>query len=417
MSCESLRLLSLICSLNEALTATPSLTPTSHSTTSTTLSTPSPSTPSVSSAAPTSPVQQTTTSTSSTSSSTSISTTTSTSTSTSRSTSTTASTTSTSTTTTTTSTTPTSTRSVSTVTIVVPPSGSTTTAATLTSTQTSTHVSSGFFSNTGAVAGVFTGVGLVGLGLIVGFIVLMIKKKRARELDKEIAAAAFEANIQAGRNNAAIDEMDWDDHYPPSSGTHGAYGQPPMPMGYNNTTYDPYSENAYPMTARRLSQGTAVSAGFAGVGARGAAAGDRWNNKAPQTGGYAAAPQGEQYQNPYQTLSNESSGNGGQYGAPRPSSPPQPAAYDPFAATRPQPGVYNAQSRQLSPPMDPMSGAPGSHGQHDQDYDDAYGGVEEYDDGGGQGAPQYTEHDAENGRGSLQDDYLEEGHRVLKVTN
>ncbi|KAF9519662.1 hypothetical protein BS47DRAFT_1077305 [Hydnum rufescens UP504] len=47
--------------------------------------------------------------------------------------------------------------------------------------------SSGFFSNTGAVAGTFTVVGLVGAGLFVAFVVLIVKRRRAKKFDQEIA--------------------------------------------------------------------------------------------------------------------------------------------------------------------------------------------------------------------------------------
>jgi len=125
-------------------------------------------------------------------------------------------------------------------------------------------------------------VGLVGAGLFIAFVVLIVKRRRAKKFDQEIAAAAAEANLQAGRNQPFHDD-EWDEYgpagnsgyFPSSNGTHGTYGQPPIAAA---TQYDPYSEDAYPLPQRRLSAGAGAgipggAAGIAGFGARGAAPG------------------------------------------------------------------------------------------------------------------------------------------------
>jgi len=250
----------------------------------------------------------------------------------------------------------------------------------------------------------------------------MIKKRRAKELDKEIAAAAYEANIQAGRNNAAINEMDWEDHYPPSSGTHGIYNQPTGA----GAGFEPYSENAYPMRAKRISQGSNASAGIAGLGARGGNPSDPSNGVVPSGGRFAADPRGEPYQNPYQSPGN---GDVGRHAAPggaggigrvptqrngpgNPGPPYEQPAYDPFA-TYPSQG-YDPQQQQYAVPS---GAAPRAHSENNQEYDGAYGGVDEYDDDHDEqrGSHQrYTEHDTV---GSLQEDDYHDGRGVLKVTN
>jgi len=254
----------------------------------------------------------------------------------------------------------------------------------------------------------------------------MMKRRRASKLDKEIAAAAYEANIQAGRNNATINELDWEDHYPPSSGTHGIYNQPPLPVGAS-TAYDPHGESAYPMRSRRFSQGTHTSAGIAGLGARGVNAGDPSNGGVPSGGRYAADPHGEQYQNPYQSLGNNTGGHhttagGGAAAIGRmpsqrnePSLPHEQQYYDPF----PSQG-YDAQQQQYAAPSNRHSSAPRPQSEYNQEYDAAYGGVEEYDDEHDeQRGPHMraSEHDRMGSKGSLQEDYQEERRRVLKVTN
>ncbi|KIM49907.1 hypothetical protein M413DRAFT_22017 [Hebeloma cylindrosporum] len=83
--------------------------------------------------------------------------------------------------------------------------------------------SKGFFSNTGAVAGVFSVVGLVGLALVIALITNGIRRRRARKFDKELAAATLEA---ASAPKPVFLDDDDDDPYRNGSGA----GR----MGYNN---------------------------------------------------------------------------------------------------------------------------------------------------------------------------------------
>ncbi|KAI1787748.1 hypothetical protein LXA43DRAFT_685082 [Ganoderma leucocontextum] len=138
-----------------------------------------------------------------------------------------------------------------------------------TSDNSKTSSSKGFFQNTGAVAGVFTVVGLVALILCIAFVTNAVRRRRAKKLDREIAEAAAEA---AGTAPAFTD----DDYYPddrlPKGGpsgdirsmttgysdtTHGTFAQPPMSHGesYNMAELSPYDYGA--------------AAGAAGVGAMG----------------------------------------------------------------------------------------------------------------------------------------------------
>ena len=133
-----------------------------------------------------------------------------------------------------------------------------------------THVRS-FFQNTGAVAGVFTVVGIVVLVLVIAIVTNAIRRRRAKKLDREIAEAAAEA---AHAQPAFTD----DDYFPPddrlgggksggdlrsmttgySDTTHGTFAQPPMGHGesYNMAELSPYDYGA-------------AAAGAAGVGAMG----------------------------------------------------------------------------------------------------------------------------------------------------
>ncbi|KAF9522941.1 hypothetical protein CPB83DRAFT_69806 [Crepidotus variabilis] len=128
-----------------------------------------------------------------------------------------------------------------------------------------------FFKNTGAVAGVFTVVGLIALALVFAFITNIVRRRRAKAFDRELQEATREA--AAAPAPAFLD--DDDDGYGPhgvgstgaySSGyvassnerqfsdlSHGTYGQ--NPMGHAETynmrelgpgagvgeIYDPYA--------------------------------------------------------------------------------------------------------------------------------------------------------------------------------
>ncbi|EJF57971.1 hypothetical protein BD309DRAFT_760746 [Dichomitus squalens] len=245
-------------------TSTPTTTTTSSTTTSSTTST-----------SDTSTTSSTTTSTTTSSTSTTTSSTTSTTSSTSSTTSTTPSSTSTSS-----SITPTTSASTSAVFTTTNSNGQVTTSTQVivvtpsvsAGTDSSGHSSSskGFFQNTGAVAGVFTVVGLVALVLFIAIVTNAVRRRRAKKLDREIAEAAAEA---AGTTPAFTD----DDYYPDdrlgkggpggdmrsmttgySDTTHGTFAQPPMTHGgesYNLAELAPYEYGA--------------AAGAAGIGAMG----------------------------------------------------------------------------------------------------------------------------------------------------
>ena len=94
----------------------------------------------------------------------------------------------------------------------------------------STNTSKGFFSNTGAVAGTFSVVGLVGLGILIFIVTAVIRRRRAERFDKDVALAAAEAA-------ATAHNPDFDDDYGYGSSGHGVGG-----YGYADTYHpDPVS--------------------------------------------------------------------------------------------------------------------------------------------------------------------------------
>ncbi|GBE82952.1 hypothetical protein SCP_0413390 [Sparassis crispa] len=130
--------------------------------------------------------------------------------------------------------------------------------------------SKGFFHNKGAVAGVFTVVGLVVAAIVVALVTTAIRRQRAKKFDHDVALAAAEA--AAG---AHVPDFTDDDYgYPEdrrdfgaqsgySDASHGTYAQQPMGHGENYSMselppFDPYA-------------GPLVAAGAAGVGAAAAA--------------------------------------------------------------------------------------------------------------------------------------------------
>ena len=99
-----------------------------------------------------------------------------------------------------------------------------------------TNTSKGFFDNTGAVAGTFSVVGLVGLGILIFIVTAIIRRRRAERFDKDVALAAAEAA-------ATAHNPDFDDEYGYGSTGHGVGG-----FGYADTyhqdpvTYAPTRE-------------------------------------------------------------------------------------------------------------------------------------------------------------------------------
>ena len=124
-----------------------------------------------------------------------------------------------------------------------------------------------FFHNTGAVAGVFSVVGVIALVVIFFLLTSFIRRRRARQLDREIDEAAADAA------NAHLPDFDDFDY---TSGTgvgyggqysetsHGTYNQPPLShersrnnLGDIPPSFDPYNGVG------------GAGSGAAGVGARG----------------------------------------------------------------------------------------------------------------------------------------------------
>jgi hypothetical protein len=109
-----------------------------------------------------------------------------------------------------------------------------------------------FFQNTGAVAGVFTAVGLVAVVIIITIIINIIRHRQAQKFDREIAEAAAEAAV--ARAPAFLDD-DTNNYGPGGYGgafaakysdvSHGTYSQPPMTESYGmremvpGEVYDP----------------------------------------------------------------------------------------------------------------------------------------------------------------------------------
>lgn len=275
-------------------------------------------------------------------------------------------------------------------------------------------------------------MGLIGVAIIALIILTIVRQRRARQLDREIAGTSspltfpflgqsnligdltptssltsfpYRVAAAAGANfdNAAFDDdprSDFERHnsgggvsssyYPTSNQTHGTYNQPPMEMQQGHGgQWDPYANQpgygtsgapgAYGMAAlgmpnreRRTSTGTGTSAGVAGFGARGLGAG----------GAGAGAGAGAGYP-PYDDHLSNSGGheqyygntnaNTGGYGGAAPGD-----YYDPYSHTG-APGAvgavgaaaYNHHAQQNQ----------GQGHQHDDEYhhNDAYGGEEEYE--------------------------------------
>ncbi|KAK4705531.1 hypothetical protein P7C70_g672, partial [Phenoliferia sp. Uapishka_3] len=109
-----------------------------------------------------------------------------------------------------------------------------------------------FFSNTGAVAGTFTVVGLVAAGLLIGLAFFFFRRKRARQLDEDVRVAAGGAGDGgAGVNRFQGEDDDEDERYlsTGSEGTHGAYLTQPGMSSYGA----PVVAGAY--NSQRLSGG------------------------------------------------------------------------------------------------------------------------------------------------------------------
>ncbi|KAI6027184.1 hypothetical protein EDC04DRAFT_2718160 [Pisolithus marmoratus] len=155
-----------------------------------------------------------------------------------------------------------------------------TSTTTPTSASSNSSGSTSFWDNTGAVVGVFTVVGLIGLALLILIITTAIRRRRAIKFDKEIAAAAADA--------AATTRFPFDDYSDPNGGgygysdnSHGTYTQPPVRQAesYGMTEmsqFDPYAAGATAAAAggaaafqrsRSRKESEVGAPGIAGVGA------------------------------------------------------------------------------------------------------------------------------------------------------
>ncbi|KAF5317994.1 hypothetical protein D9619_012059 [Psilocybe cf. subviscida] len=147
-----------------------------------------------------------------------------------------------------------------------------------------------FFDNTGAVAGVFSVVGLIGLAIIIALIANTIRRRRARKFDKELAAATLEA---ASAPKPVFLDDDEDEHGGYGSNansgygggahggggygafsdasSHGTYSQQPMSIGQGQESYGMRElQHHAPVQPGELFDPYAAGA-MAGAGAAGAA--------------------------------------------------------------------------------------------------------------------------------------------------
>ncbi|KAH9174209.1 hypothetical protein EDB89DRAFT_1953755 [Lactarius sanguifluus] len=251
-------------------TPNPSAPPPVPSTTSPVVSSETPSSPLPTSTTPASPTPvPTTTSSASTSSDTTSSPTSSSSTSSlppSTTSTSTSSTTSSTTSTTTTSTSQTSSSTTSNNVVTETSNGQlitrtsfVTVSSTPTPSPTNQSSSTGFFHNKGAMAGVFSAVGVVAIVLVFFLFTSYLRRRRAREFDREIDEAAAAA---AAAQPPDFDDYDYNSaaggygHY--SETSHGTLSQPPISHDQSANVHGSY--DAYT---------GAAGAGAAGIGARG----------------------------------------------------------------------------------------------------------------------------------------------------
>ncbi|KAG2134494.1 hypothetical protein DEU56DRAFT_756927 [Suillus clintonianus] len=144
--------------------------------------------------------------------------------------------------------------------------------------------SNSFFSNTGAVAGVFTVVGLVVVAIFVALLTNAVRRRRAKRFDRDVAEAAAEA---AATSRSPFDDYTYSNNggsggggYPYSDTTHGTFGQAPMGLPTDTygmsemTQYDPYAAGAVSLATANVGRArsrqdseTRRAPGIAGVGA------------------------------------------------------------------------------------------------------------------------------------------------------
>lgn len=196
--------------------------------------------------------------------------------------------------------------------------------------------SSGFFHNKGAVAGVFTVVGLIALAVAIALVTNAVRRRRAKKFDREIDAAAEEAR-KAAADPSLFDPEDYHgsttayDAFSGSLGrsrsmytdhTHGTYSQQPLrpaeSYGMNELhANDPYSA-------------AGVGAGMAGAGAAGMGAIGMADSAGNAGVGAAGLNRSRSTTQPYNAFAGPNA-----YARPAPS-----GAEDPFYDTPPMPTNY-----------------------------------------------------------------------------
>lgn len=153
-----------------------------------------------------------------------------------------------------------------------------------------------FFSNTAAVAGVFTVVGLIVVALVIALVVNAIRRNRAKKFDRDVAEAAAEA----AASHSPFDDYSYGNTggngggggsgggggggggggYGYSDNSHGTYQLPPLAppkdvYGISEMSqYDPYAAGAASLAAasavgrsRSRTESETGAPGIAGVGA------------------------------------------------------------------------------------------------------------------------------------------------------
>ena len=155
----------------------------------------------------------------------------------------------------------------------------------------------GFFSNTGAVAGVFVVVGLVVVGIIIALGFLCFRRRRRQRLDREVTAAAVAASNQHSQRSPLDEDVGYA-RTPSGAGAETSESYPstvnqPMTQ-YNNYGasygqaggYDPYVHDAGHSYAA-AGYGTGAAAGYHGLQPEGQG-----------TGYYFDPAQAHEYQHP-----------------------------------------------------------------------------------------------------------------------
>ncbi|KAG8718310.1 hypothetical protein FRC09_012838, partial [Ceratobasidium sp. 395] len=271
-----------------------------------------------------------------------------------------------------------------------------------------------FFQNTGAVVGVFVVVGIAATALAVFFITVFLRRRRARQFDREVQDAAREAALA----QAPVDDDDYGANA--SYNTHASQPMSTERPGYSGystgaSSWDPYGRAGagaagYEMHNRRTSTSTAPGmAGFAAGDSFARTVGidapqQGYNSNQPQGYGPAYGQQGynHQQQQGYNNQQQQQQQQQQGYQSYNNTSPPQSYALaqergPARAAPKPQMMMPEAQRQQNYNTVEAFRASP-SYGQahpgeqveyghadnggyYGRPSEDAYGGYERYDYG------------------------------------